>query len=106
MNVRLHNFCSFDLSSVCHRYRDCDLVRFGEHLAADRGCAIGEGRVGKTVAEGEERRKAQALVVTVANIQPFAVNDLQVLSWPIVVRWIVFKSPGECCLQKSLAWCE
>ena len=103
MYVCLHNFCSFYFSTVRHRYRDCDLVGFGKHIATNRKCAIGEGRVGETMAEWEEWLDAQTLVVTVADVQTFAVNDLQVLSWPVVVCWIVFKTLGERCLYKPLA---
>lgn len=47
------------------------------------------------MAKGEERWDADAVVVAVADIQAFAVDDLEVLARPVVVGRRVFEATGE-----------
>jgi hypothetical protein len=51
------------------------------------------------VAEWEEWLDADSLIVTISDVQPLAINDPQVLTWPIVVRGVVFKSLWKGCLN-------
>lgn len=68
MYVGLHDFRSLNTPAVRHGYGDGDFVVFGEDCAADCRCAVGEGGVGQTVAEGEKRVDAESLVVTVSDV--------------------------------------
>ena len=57
------------------------------------------------MAEREEWRDFHTLVVAVSDVQPFAVDDLQILTRPVVVCWVVLESLGKGgleCSQKSL----
>lgn len=98
MDVSLHDLGAFHASVIGHRDGNGDLVAVCEDGAADDGCAIGEGCVGETMAEGEKRRDAHALVVPVADIEAFAVHDFEVLAGPVVEGWVVLESLRERCL--------
>lgn len=50
------------------------------------------------MAEGEERRDARALVVPVADVEAFAVDDREVLAGPVVECGCVLEAAGECAL--------
>jgi hypothetical protein len=50
------------------------------------------------VSEREERRDAGAFVVLVANEETFTVEDLEVLTWPVVPCGRLLDSFRESCL--------
>ena len=50
------------------------------------------------MAEGEEGLNTQAFVVAVSDIETLTVNDLEVLTWPVVVCWVVLQAFREGCL--------
>lgn len=51
------------------------------------------------MAEGEQRRDPDAVVVPVADVQTLAVDDLEILARPVVVRGRVLESSRECALK-------
>lgn len=53
------------------------------------------------MAKGEEGGYLGVVVVSVTDVETFAVEDFMVLAGPGVPGWSVFDSPGECCLW----WC-
>lgn len=53
------------------------------------------------MAEGEKGWDLGAFVVPVANVDALAVDDGQVLAWPIVVCGCVFEATGECALGEK-----
>lgn len=55
------------------------------------------------MAEWEEWLDADSLVVSISDVQPFAIYDLQVLTRPVMVCWVVFESLWERRLQLLLA---
>jgi hypothetical protein len=51
------------------------------------------------VAEGEERGEIDVVVMAVADVEAFAVDDAEVFAGPVVVGWVVLKAAGESCLD-------
>lgn len=47
------------------------------------------------MAEWEERCDVESLIVAVSNVQALSVDYFQVLTWPVVIRWVVFQSSWE-----------
>jgi hypothetical protein len=50
---------------------------------------VGKVGVGKTVTKGEERSDGGVVVVAVADVESFAVEDFEVFAGPVVVGWVV-----------------
>ena len=55
--------------------------------------------VGQTVAKGKQWCDLGSFVVPIADIQTFAVDDLEVLARPVVIRRSVMEPLGECTLE-------
>jgi hypothetical protein len=60
------------------------------------------------VAEGEERGDLSAVIVSVSDIDAFSIEDLLILTRPVVPCWSVLDSPGESCLSdvSLIDYCE
>jgi hypothetical protein len=95
VDVGLDTFCAFDGAGVGYGDGEREGCAVGEGGGGDRGGAVGEGCVGEAVAEGEERGDVGAVVVSVADVKTFSVEDFEVLAGPVVVGWVVFETFGE-----------
>lgn len=55
------------------------------------------------MAKGEQGRRLDSLIVSIADVEAFAVDDLEVLAGPVVEGRRVFEPSWECALRRSKA---
>lgn len=100
-DIGLHSFGTFDAAAICDGECDGEFVGSGECGAADGWFTVCESGVGETVAEGKEGSEGHSVVVAVANVEALAVDDLHVLTGPVVVCRIILETFGERSLLSS-----
>jgi hypothetical protein len=67
----------------------------GEGRGGDGGFSVGESGVRETVTEGEERGDVGMIVMSVADVEAFAVENFEVFAGPVVIGWVVLETFGE-----------
>lgn len=100
MDVELEDFFSGDFSDVFYIEGECDFLIWGggENSRREHRFRIRKSSIAQSVTERKKRRKRKMIVVSVADVKPFAIKGAEVFAGPGVVGWVVGEAGGEGCL--------